>query len=163
VKGVRDLLQSEFSSFSGPLERIICVLMKDMELGAQPGRRMLHRLPPRTLKSYTSYLSLLRQYNPISAFPLVGMRNKLLVFSNMIVHGNVERRAFITSKASLDINTAALQEGDAIVILCGSDVSLLVRNHDCGTYKLIGGAYIDGIMDGEVMECDPDISIIEIC
>lgn len=80
----------------------------------------------------------------------------------MILCRNIGRRAFITSNGHLGIGPAILEEGDVVVIICGTEVPMLLRRCGGGVYKLIGEAYIDGIMDGEAME-DCSISMFEIC
>jgi hypothetical protein len=162
LKGVQDLLGSEHSGTASSMEVVLRVLTKDLEFGSQTGDHILHRLPPTALKSYLQYVSLLKQCRPLSAFPAVGLRREYLIFSNMILSRNVERRAFITSKGIMGIGPAILQEGDVVAIFCGTDVPLLLRPCDGGVYKLVGEAYVDGIMDGEAMG-NSSISTFEIC
>jgi hypothetical protein len=43
-----------------------------------------------------------------------------------------------------------MQSGDIICVLLGARVPCVLRSVD-GGFKLIGEAYCDGIMDGEIM------------
>ena len=164
IKNVQDLSRLEQSRSSNSMETVLRVLTKDMEFGTQPGKgTVLHRLPPKTLESYVPFVTMLQQFRPLSAWPFVTLQKEFLIFYHMILCRNIERRAFITLEGHLGIGPAALQEDDVVAIILGTEVPLLLRPCEGGVYKLIGEAYVDGIMDGEVMKKKPSISTFEIC
>ncbi|KAI1359683.1 heterokaryon incompatibility protein-domain-containing protein [Xylaria arbuscula] len=44
------------------------------------------------------------------------------------------------------------QPGDCVCILVGGEVPFVVRPTGPGTYTIVGECYVDGVMDGEIME-----------
>ena len=67
-----------------------------------------------------------------------------------ILYRHNGRRPFITSKGYLGLGPAGMQNGDVVAIVFGSEVPLILREEN-GHYTLVGEAYVDRIMDGEVM------------
>ena len=62
-------------------------------------------------------------------------------------------RPFRTRKGYFGIGTQSLDEGDSVWIVPGSPVPLILRHVEgCGRYRLIGGAYVHGIMNGESLQ-----------
>ena len=61
------------------------------------------------------------------------------------------RRLFTTMKGYLGVGPQLLRSGDNICILLGCNVPVILRPAGQG-YSVIGECYVDGIMDGEVME-----------
>lgn len=61
------------------------------------------------------------------------------------------RRFFVTQRGFMGIGPPCLREGDAVCILTGGIVPFLFRPRG-ETYKLVGEAYIYGIMNGEACE-----------
>ena len=59
------------------------------------------------------------------------------------------RRLFLTSKNYLGIAAESVEQGDEVLILPDSRTSFVFRRADDGTYKLMGEAYVHGIMAGE--------------
>jgi hypothetical protein len=168
IKSVEDLLRSRHSKSPNSMATVLRVLTKDMEIwaqAAQQGGQILHRLPPTTLESYVPFVTMLQQskrLGSVSGLSFIELQKEFLIFYDMILRRNVGRRPFITSEGYVGIGPAKLQAEDVVVIICGTEVPLLLR--PCGgVYELIGEAYVDGIMDGELMEKDPKIEMFEIC
>lgn len=71
------------------------------------------------------------------------------------------RRFFVTEGGYWGIGPAAMQKGDVCAVLIGADVPFVLRPTATeGTYRLVGQAYIYGIMYGEVMQqvgVEPDV------
>ncbi|KAF2645476.1 HET-domain-containing protein [Massarina eburnea CBS 473.64] len=66
----------------------------------------------------------------------------------------LHRRVFITSKRLLGLGPAAMMSGDVVAVLFGGRVPFILRRvegEDQG-WRLVGECYVDGIMDGEVVE-----------
>jgi hypothetical protein len=168
IKSVEDLLRSRHSKSPNSMATVLRVLTKDMEVSAevaQQGGQILHRLPPATLESYVPFVAMLQQSKRLGSFSglsFIELQKEFLIFYDMILRRNVGRRTFITSEEYVGIGPAKLQAEDVVVIICGTEVPLLLR--PCGgVHELIGEAYVDGIMDGELMEKDPKIEMFEIC
>lgn len=153
VKVISNLLESRDSNSSNSIERMLRVLAKDIEFQMLPGHHVMQRLSPATLRQYVQSVSLFQRYGLEALF--LDPENILRVLGTlpyMIIYRNAERRAFITSNGYLGIGPGTLQEEDIVAIIYGTDVPLLLRPCDGGVYKLLGEAYVDGIMDGEAME-----------
>jgi hypothetical protein len=59
------------------------------------------------------------------------------------------RRPFLTSDGLLGIGPHGLEKGDIVVIFMGANVPYILRKCKPQGYKLLGEAFIEGIMDGE--------------
>ena len=64
------------------------------------------------------------------------------------------RRIFRTRDNLIGIGPRSLQVDDCIFILPGANVPFLLRKRADGTYKLVGEAYVHGIMHGEALDRD---------
>ncbi len=71
------------------------------------------------------------------------------------------RRPFLTSTGCLAIGPEGLRHRDDVVVICGASVPCVVRRRMAGGgFDLIGEAYVDGCMDGQIIT--PDVEIEEI-
>lgn len=61
------------------------------------------------------------------------------------------RRFFVTKKGYIGIGPACMQEGDKVCLLSGAIVPFVLRS-DGAEHKLVGEAYVHGIMHGEACE-----------
>jgi hypothetical protein len=61
------------------------------------------------------------------------------------------RRPFKSDKGHLGVGPEAAESGDIICIFYGATVPYILRPETSGRYRLLGEAYVDGIMDGELM------------
>ncbi|KAH6675733.1 heterokaryon incompatibility protein-domain-containing protein [Halenospora varia] len=64
----------------------------------------------------------------------------------------MQRRLFVASSGTLGMGPARAQPGDLAVVVLGCSISLVLRKDKRDEYELIGEAYLDGFMSGEVME-----------
>lgn len=67
------------------------------------------------------------------------------------------RSFFSTRKGTFGLGPNRTKKGDLIVVLCGARTPFIMRKSQLpgkrgSVYRLIGEAYIQGIMDGEVSE-----------
>lgn len=64
------------------------------------------------------------------------------------------RRFFVTRSSHMGIGPASMRRGDTIAVLFGSTMPFVLRPVDGtpGRYKLIGECYLQGIVDGELLE-----------
>jgi Heterokaryon incompatibility protein (HET) len=74
------------------------------------------------------------------------------------------RRPLLASGGFLGIGPRETEPGDLVFILLGADVPYILRQQSQDDkLRLIGEAYVHGIMDGEAMEGDPAIETIALC
>jgi hypothetical protein len=72
------------------------------------------------------------------------------------------RKLFRTRQARLGQGPLSVVSGDEVWLLTGGFVPFLLRRVGKGRYRLIGEAYIHGIMHGEAVPSSPDSQIIDI-
>ncbi len=73
------------------------------------------------------------------------------------------RRPILVSGDYLGIGPRETEQGDLVFILLGADTPyILRRNCQDETLRLIGEAYVHGVMDGEAMEGNPAIETIAL-
>jgi hypothetical protein len=63
----------------------------------------------------------------------------------------VGRRMFRTAENHLGIAAESIESGDQIWILSGASVPMLLRKAGDGNWKLVGEAYVYGVMNGELV------------
>jgi hypothetical protein len=75
------------------------------------------------------------------------------------------RRPLLCESSYLGIGPSETEPGDFVFVLLGSDLPFIMRSESDTSEKMqvIGEAYLHGIMDGEVMEKNPEIETIELC
>lgn len=105
------------------------------------------RWPRATAEAYHSYQVLRKFINP----PGDEDETKWL-FSNITSYDCDRvasgRRPFITNQGSMGLDPDSVQRGDLVCIFGGVDTPLIIRAVD-GGWRLVGEAYVHGIMDGE--------------
>lgn len=69
-----------------------------------------------------------------------------------ILYRNNGRKPFITSKGFLGLGPEGMRDEDVVVLICGAEVPFVLREEENKGYTLVGEAYVDGIMDGQVMD-----------
>ncbi|KAL3417252.1 Heterokaryon incompatibility protein 6, OR allele 5 [Phlyctema vagabunda] len=69
-----------------------------------------------------------------------------------IIGKSLGRLPFITWKGHLVLGPEYAEAGDFVALIKGTQVPFILRRQSDGQYRLIGEAYVDGIMDGEAME-----------
>jgi hypothetical protein len=75
-----------------------------------------------------------------------------LQLGSEIIGKSLGRLPFITKKGHLILGSEHIQEYDIIALIRGAQVPFVFRRQSSGQYKVIGEAYVHGIMDGEAME-----------
>ncbi|KAJ4991734.1 heterokaryon incompatibility protein [Stagonosporopsis vannaccii] len=74
-------------------------------------------------------------------------------FAARFEHYANQRRFFVTKGGYWGLGPAVMQEGDVCAVLLGADVPFVLRpTAEKGTFKLVGQAYIDGVMYGELLQ-----------
>ncbi|KAM0227441.1 hypothetical protein ACHAP5_012177 [Fusarium lateritium] len=92
-------------------------------------------------------------------FVSLGLRDYIYQLQD-VAHG---RRPFCTSTGHIGVGPSEMVAGDLVYVLIGADVPYILRSDTHGTLQLIGEAYVHGIMDGEAMEDDQSIEVIDLC
>lgn len=85
-----------------------------------------------------------------------------IYFSQMMSASN-GTRPFRTNKGYIGLGPASAEEGDLVVVILGCEVPFLLRKEDGGNYRLIGEAYVHGIMFGELFAHEPRIDTFHLC
>ena len=65
------------------------------------------------------------------------------------------KRPYLTEKGYLGMGPGHAEPGDLVVVFYGDRVAYVIRpapEHGENTYTLVGEAYCDGIMDGEIAD-----------
>ncbi|KAE9374317.1 HET-domain-containing protein [Stipitochalara longipes BDJ] len=94
---------------------------------------------------------------------LRGMQAGVLAHFLRAVGGNLERRVFCGEKGYKGLVPAEAEVEDLLCIFLGANLPSVVRKVEGGRYRLVGEAYIQGFMDGELMEVAGDPVILELC
>jgi hypothetical protein len=72
------------------------------------------------------------------------------------------RRVFISRGGYIGLGPPATEAGDLICTLYGRPTPFILRlNADRSTYRLLGEAYVNGIMDGELLTSGADYSLTD--
>lgn len=76
-----------------------------------------------------------------------------------------ERMFFITHEARIGIGPQYMKEDDECWILAGATVPFILRKAKGGRYKLLGEAYVHGVMRGEIVKglAPEDFSDLTLC
>ncbi|PVI03100.1 HET-domain-containing protein [Periconia macrospinosa] len=72
------------------------------------------------------------------------------IFSEEAWHALQGRKIFQTKGGYIGIGPQTLDKGDSLFVLCGGKVPFILRNASPEGYRLVGEAYVDGIMEGQV-------------
>lgn len=74
--------------------------------------------------------------------------------SDTLTLGPTRGRVFFTSSTGyVGLAPSGAKEGDLVFVVMGADVPFILRPYDDG-YELIGEAYVQGVMDGEVIQME---------
>ncbi|KAF2856513.1 HET-domain-containing protein [Plenodomus tracheiphilus IPT5] len=79
-----------------------------------------------------------------------------------------ERRFFVTEKGYLGLGPDGVGVGDEVFVVVGVGTPFVLRrggggDDGCEEYKIVGEAYVHGIMDGEFMQTRPEIVEVDVC
>lgn len=73
-------------------------------------------------------------------------------FSALASHANAGRCVFVTVAGQIGLAPADSQPGDWVTLVPGSNLPFILRNVGGNRFQLIGHCYVDGAMDGEIIE-----------
>ncbi|KAH8765275.1 heterokaryon incompatibility protein-domain-containing protein [Hyaloscypha sp. PMI_1271] len=72
------------------------------------------------------------------------------------------RKPFVTKKGHLGLGLDHIEPGDAVAVVIGCQVPFVLRKSMGERYKIIGEAYVDGIMDGEAVVGREIVGVLEL-
>lgn len=72
-----------------------------------------------------------------------------------------KKRLFLTKLGYIGLGPAFARPGDKVVVFLGAAIPFVVRAID-GKFRLLGEAYCDGIMDGEILDVRAEETIVLI-
>ncbi|KAI1461666.1 heterokaryon incompatibility protein-domain-containing protein [Annulohypoxylon moriforme] len=78
-----------------------------------------------------------------------------MLFQAALLRSCVGRRFFITKRGFIGIGPACMRSGDLVAVILGVPVPFIVRktgDQDSENYILLGECYVDGIMEGELVQ-----------
>ncbi|OTA69208.1 hypothetical protein K449DRAFT_384126 [Hypoxylon sp. EC38] len=75
-----------------------------------------------------------------------------MLFQASLLRACVGRKFFVTKRGFIGIGPASLKADDLVVVILGVPVPFLVRKTESQNYNLIGECYVDGIMDGGLVQ-----------
>lgn len=61
------------------------------------------------------------------------------------------RRFFVTRSGYMGLGPNSMQRGDKVFVFPGGDVPFVLRASETGRYRLVGEAYVHGMMNGEAL------------
>ncbi|EUC49159.1 hypothetical protein COCMIDRAFT_85426 [Bipolaris oryzae ATCC 44560] len=91
--------------------------------------------------------------------------NEIKTFHHSLLGATLDRRFFLASNGCMGMGPPEMQSGDSIVILLGSTVPFCIRamqDAPGGHYRIVGDAYVHGLMDGEGVPNDYEKKIVQI-
>lgn len=99
--------------------------------------------------------------NSLADFKALGHRAAL--FDVHYAHAMLQR-PFRTKQGFFGLGTQALREADSVWIVSGCRVPIILRKiEDSPRYRLVGGSYVHGFMDGEVVtRKDVEFQMVEL-
>lgn len=72
-------------------------------------------------------------------------------------------RPFLSNEGYVGLCPPETEPGDTILIIAGAKLPyILHRDYDSSTWKLVGKAYVHGIMDGEAVGVDTQLEVITL-
>jgi hypothetical protein len=74
-----------------------------------------------------------------------------------------KRRLFITKQGYLGILDATAAPGDSVVVLWGLEMPFVFQSIKGGQYRIVGEAYLHGMIDAELLEKQPTVVTFTIC
>ncbi|KAH6667844.1 heterokaryon incompatibility protein-domain-containing protein [Halenospora varia] len=110
-----------------------------------------------SLADFDGYLVLIGATNPPEGFQgdLIKWRNhESTAFRLQLRRTALERRPFLTCKGHIGLGPRNILPGDVICIFLGGEIPFVLREGNNGRYRLVGEAYVHGIMDGEFIKDD---------
>ena len=91
----------------------------------------------------------------------IGMAGDLHLYATSFVYITGSRRLFVTEKGYIGLGAKSVQTGDKVFVFPGGLVPFVLRTSKEGYYRLVGEAYVHGIMRGEALK-DPSCKLARV-
>ncbi len=88
--------------------------------------------------------------------------NKFSLYLVML-HTMQGRRPFLSQNGLVGLGPNGMQSDDLVIIFFGCHTPFVIRPDGKGTYRLIGEAYVHGIMDGEIVKPQQEDTVFSMC
>ena len=72
------------------------------------------------------------------------------------------RRAFLTREGYIGTGPPDLAPGDKVFVFLGFHVPAILRPAGAGRFRILGDAYVHGMMDGEILSCERELTTFEL-
>jgi hypothetical protein len=79
------------------------------------------------------------------------------VLYRTMMDGQRNQRPFISVQGYVGLAPDHVREGDVVVIFVDAKLPHVLRDNGNGTYRLVGEAYVHGVMNGELLDNDEEI------
>ncbi|MCJ1352607.1 MAG: hypothetical protein MMC33_002591 [Icmadophila ericetorum] len=73
------------------------------------------------------------------------------------------RRPFISTEGLVGLVPSLAKEGDMVCIVQGATMPFVFRERYSGMWELIGEAFVHLVMDGEIMDTNPNVETFLVC
>jgi hypothetical protein len=130
-----------------------------LDVEKDPQTRRLRRATELYHREYRTYVNGLMQAVITGDFSSFRIRYLM----QEVVDCTEGRNPFLTSSGYLGLGPSGLKPNDLVVVFLGVETPFVLRASGEGQYKLLGEAYVHGIMDGEFTKSISDKEIFEIC
>jgi len=107
------------------------------------------RASPATVHAYRMFKMLLEMIEKDPTYTFASLPLIATQYAWNVVRLSAGRRPFITATNFMGMGPSSTQEEDQVAIILGLDVPMILRKQDDGTYKIVGHAYVDQLMDGD--------------
>ena len=91
----------------------------------------------------------------------IGMAGDPYLYATSYVYVAGLRRLFVTEKGYIGLGAISVQTGDKVFVFPGGLVPFVLRTSIEGCYRLVGEAYVHGIMRGEALN-DPSYKLTRV-
>jgi hypothetical protein len=111
-------------------------------------------ISPRHADDFLAYCELLRQLvgsEGPSPFPPPGLGEAVASNGEAAATRCRDRRLACTTSGKLALIPLVAEPGDVCCVVQGLDVPVVLRLTSQGSYKLVGDAYVNGVMEGELI------------
>jgi hypothetical protein len=79
-------------------------------------------------------------------------RQNVISYSYVVKRNAETRRCFVTENGFMGLGLESVEEGDLVVIFHGARIPFVIRERNDGDFTLVGGGFVDGIMNGEAIK-----------
>ena len=106
-------------------------------------------------------LGILNAGKTTRAWQETGMAGDVYLYATSFVYIAALRRLFVTKKGYVGLSAKSIQTGDKVFVFPGGFVPFVLRASVEGYYRLVGEAYVHGIMRGEALK-DPTCKLTRV-